>query len=45
MKQRRDFPSGPVIKNRPCNAGDVALIPGQETKIPHVTEKLSLRAQ
>ena len=22
-KERRDFPDGPVVKNLPCNAGDV----------------------
>ena len=32
-----DFPSGPV-KNLLCNAGDVGLIPGQGTKIPHAVE-------
>ena len=26
---------GPVIKNLPCNAGDVGSIPGRGTKIPH----------
>ena len=25
----RDFPGGPVVKNPPSNAGDVASIPGQ----------------
>ena len=30
----RDFPSGPVVKNPSCNAEDVGLIPGQESKIP-----------
>ena len=34
------FPGGPVVKNLPCNAGDVGSIPGQGTKIPHVTEQL-----
>ena len=24
-----------MVKNLPCNVGDVGLIPGQETKIPH----------
>ena len=33
----RDFPGGPVVKNPPSNAGDVGLIPGQGTKIPHPT--------
>ena len=39
----RDFPGGPVIKNPPCDAGDTGSIPGQGTKIPHTTEKLSPR--
>ena len=29
-----DFPRGPVVKDRPFNAGDVGLIPGQGIKIP-----------
>ena len=29
----RDFPGGPVVKNPPCNAGEVGSIPGQGTKI------------
>ena len=33
---------GPVVKNLPGNAGDTGLIPGQETKIPHAAEQLSL---
>ena len=38
----RDFPGGPVVKNPPCNAGDVGSIPGQGTKILHAVElKLS----
>ena len=36
-----DFTGGPVIKRLPCNAGDVGSIPGQWTKVPHATEKLS----
>ena len=39
-----DFPDGPVVKNLPCNAGDMGSIPGQGTKIPHALEHLSLRA-
>ena len=39
-----DFPGGPMIKNPPCNAGDVGSIPGWGTKMPHAAEKLSLRA-
>ena len=30
-----------VVKNLPCNAGDVGLIPDQETTIPHAAEELS----
>ena len=30
-----DFPDGPVIKTHVSNAGDVGLIPGRGTKIPH----------
>jgi len=29
-----DFPGGPVVKNLPCNAGDMGSILGQGTKIP-----------
>ena len=29
------FPGGPVVKNPPANAGNLGLIPDQETKIPH----------
>ena len=36
------FPGGPVIKNPPANAGDLGLIPGQGTKIPHALAQLSL---
>ena len=39
-----NFPGGPVVKNPPSNAGDAGSIPGQETKIPHATGQLSLRA-
>ena len=41
--QLRDFPGGPVVKNLPSNVGDVGLIPGQGTKIPHAAGQLSLR--
>ena len=40
----RDFPGGPVVKNLLSNAGDTGSIPGQGTKIPHATGKLSLSA-
>ena len=37
-----DFPDGSVIRNLPCNAGDMGLIPGGAMKIPHATEQLNL---
>ena len=40
----RYFPGGPVVKNLPCNAGDVGLISGRGTEVPHATEQLGLRA-
>jgi len=43
--QYGDFPSGPVVKNQPCNAGDAGLIPGGRTKIPNAAEQLSLHAR
>ena len=36
-----DYTCGPVLKNPPCNAGDVGSIPGKGTKFPHVAEQLS----
>ena len=41
----RDFPGGPVGKNRPCNAGDGDLIPGRVTKTSHVVEPLNILRQ
>ena len=38
--RKRDFSGGPVVKNRPCNAGDVGLIPGREPKIPSALGQL-----
>jgi len=40
----RDFPGGPLVKNLPSNAGDMGLIPGRGTKIPHAMRQLSLHA-
>ena len=37
----RDFSGGPVVKNPPCNAGDLGSIPDWITKIPHATGQLS----
>ena len=42
--QDGDFPGGLVVKNALYNAGDVGSIPGQGTKILHVSGQLSLRA-
>ena len=39
------LPSGPVVKNTPCNAEDVGLIPGPGTKIPHSAKQLSLQLE
>ena len=36
-----DFPSGPVVKNPPANAGDMGSIPDLGTKIPHIVGQLS----
>ena len=35
-----DFPGGPLVKNRFCNAGDTGSIPGWGTKIPHAAGQL-----
>ena len=43
-KKYRDFPGGPVVKNPPSYAGDMGLIQGQGTKIPHAVGQLSPRA-
>ena len=40
--KRRNFASGPVVKNLPSNAGDVGSIPGWGAKILHVVGQLSL---
>ena len=37
----RDFPGAPVVKNPPCIAGEIGLIPGHGTKISHPTEQPS----
>ena len=36
-----DFPGGPVVESLPCNAGDVGLILGQGTRVPHAVGQLS----
>ena len=30
----RDFPGGPVVKNPPCNTGNVSSVPSRRMKIP-----------
>ena len=35
-----DFPDGPVVRNLPCNAGDLSSIPGQGTRIPRAAGQL-----
>ena len=36
----RNFPGGPVVRNLPCNAGDMGLIPSQRTEVPHAMGQL-----
>ena len=40
-----DFPSGPGVKNLPCNAGDTGSLSGGRTKMPHAEEQLSPHTQ
>ena len=42
FKEYRDFPEGPGVKNPPSGAGDVVLIPGWGTEVPHASGQLSL---
>ena len=44
FKLNRYIPGGPVVKNPPCNAGDVGLIPGQGTRNPHAVGQLTPKA-
>ena len=44
LKEWRDSPGGPVVRNPPSNAGDASSIPGQRTKILCATRQLSLSA-
>ena len=39
-ERSRDFPCGSVVKNLPCNAGDVDSIPGGGAKILYAVEQL-----
>ena len=38
--RKQDFPSGLVVKNSLCNAGDTGSIPGWGTTILHAVEQL-----
>ena len=38
--QHWDLPGGPVVKNLPCNTGDMGQIPGWGAKILHGMERL-----
>ena len=40
-ERKRDFSDGPVVKNPPSIEGDMSLIPGQGTRIPHAVGHLS----
>ena len=44
LKDMMGFPGGSVVKNPPSHAGDMGLILGQGSKIPHATGQLSPRA-
>ena len=39
-KKGGDFPGGLIAENPPSNAGDMGLIPGQRTRIPHAVGQL-----
>ena len=41
--QGYNFHGLPVVRNPPCNAGDVNLIPGRGNKIPHAGRQTSQR--
>ena len=35
-----DLPGGHMVKNLPCSAGNVGLIPSREIKIPYAAQEL-----
>jgi len=35
------LPCGPVVRDLPCNTGDLGLILGQGANIPHAAEQLT----
>ena len=44
ITETKDSPGGPVVRSPPSSAGDLALIPGRGTKVPHAVGQLSLQA-
>ena len=43
LKVALDVPGGPTVKNPPSSAGDIGLLLGRGTKIPHAMGHLSPR--
>ena len=41
IKNNRDLPAHPLVKDLPCNTGDSNSTLGQGTKIPYATEQLN----
>ena len=40
-----NFHGGPMVKNSPCNAEDLSLVPGWGTKIPCASGQLKPKAR
>ena len=40
----QDFLGGPMVKNLPCNAGNMSLSPGQGTRTSHASGQLNSHA-
>ena len=40
ITETKDSPGGPVVRSPPSSAGDLALIPGRGTKVPHAVGQL-----
>ena len=38
IHENRDFPSGPVVRISPSNAGGAGLIPGEELRFSHALQ-------
>ena len=43
IKNNRDLPARPLVKDLPCNTGHSNLILGRGTKIPYAMEQLNSR--